>query len=552
MVPVLKALGCGHARTLAGRAVLVCLIWRLLHMLLRGETFGGNDRYQDSPDTQLTILQPNETGLPAVARTTNNNDKSSGGQNDLDHGKHWNSTAVDAFSEQDCTFWSGPNKTRRSRYCTRRCSSSVINFRNTTEEGRWCRKKCPSNCEWFPLERKDRFPTVEDRVKLYMHHWYHPCKQQFKYTRDDSGPYPILRVRGDDFSNETIFDAVIDADKMLLLDRPFLEDCARSRRDLRREKRFRTPALSTSKYIFKRESLRTYCSSVQDLVEINDQLNAKYVRSTPLVSSFGDIMAIDRNNNRVPLIGKWRKAMTRQELERLTSTSHCQDHDLKAETAPVIWKLESIRHWDPIEPSILEDTAWEKKKASVTWRGAFTGRAHHKTSDSKKTELEHCRQNQRCSFVLDHANSKLIDAGLDSTVGLISDVVSGVNITKGRLSMADIQCHKVIISLEGNDVASGLKWSLMSQSVVLMPTPTRTSWAMEELLEPWVHYIPMNDDGSNAEEMVQWVIDNDQKAKLIAQRATLFMYDLLYHPDAERENGEVNEEIVRRYQEWWL
>ena len=118
--------------------------------------------------------------------------------------------------------------------------------------------------------------------------------------------------------------------------------------------------------------------------------------------------------------------------------------------------------------------------------------------------------------------------------------------------MAEIQSHKVIISFEGNDVASGLKWSLLSQSVVLMPMPTRTSWAMEELLEPWVHYIPMNDDGSNAEEMVQWVIDNDQKAKLIAQRATLFIYDLLYHPDAESENREVNEEIVRRYQAWWL
>jgi Glycosyl transferase family 90 len=168
------------------------------------------------------------------------------------------------------------------------------------------------------------------------------------------------------------------------------------------------------------------------------------------------------------------------------------------------------------------------------------------------TELEHCQENQRCRFVWDHANSKLIDAGIEFTVGFISDIVSGVNITKERLSMAEIQSHKVIISFEGNDVASGLKWSLLSQSVVLMPMPTRTSWAMEELMEPWVHYIPMNDDGSNAEEMVQWVIDNDQKAKLIAQRATLFIYDLLYHPDAESENREVNEEIVRRYQAWWL
>ena len=78
------------------------------------------------------------------------------------------------------------------------------------------------------------------------------------------------------------------------------------------------------------------------------------------------------------------------------------------------------------------------------------------------------------------------------------------------------------------------------------------SSAMEELLEPWKHYIPMNENGTNAEEMVQWVIDNDQKAKQISQRATLFMHDLLYHPDSEREEREVKEEIIWRYQELWL
>jgi hypothetical protein len=39
---------------------------------------------------------------------------------------------------------------------------------------------------------------------------------------------------------------------------------------------------------------------------------------------------------------------------------------------------------------------------------------------------------------------------------------------------------------EGNGVASGLKWALLSQSVVLMPPPKHTSWDMEKLLEPLV------------------------------------------------------------------
>lgn len=114
-----------------------------------------------------------------------------------------------------------------------------------------------------------------------------------------------------------------------------------------------------------------------------------------------------------------------------------------------------------------------------------------------------------------------------------------------------VQKIKVIISFEGNDVASGLKWMLQSQSVVLMPPPTRTSWAMEELLQPWIHYIPMLQDGSNAEEMVQWVIKNDEKARKIAERATLFMYDMVYHPDAIEDDKEITLEMAKRYRALW-
>ena len=40
-------------------------------------------------------------------------------------------------------------------------------------------------------------------------------------------------------------------------------------------------------------------------------------------------------------------------------------------------------------------------------------------------------------------------------------------------------------------MASGLKWMLFSNSVVFMAPPTKTSWAMEEKLVPYVHYIPL-------------------------------------------------------------
>jgi len=74
---------------------------------------------------------------------------------------------------------------------------------------------------------------------------------------------------------------------------------------------------------------------------------------------------------------------------------------------------------------------------------------------------------------------------------------------------------------------------------------------MEELLQPWVHYIPMYPNGSNAEEMVQWALDHEKDAKRIAERATLFMYDLVYHPDAEEDDRIIRKEIARRYRNLW-
>jgi hypothetical protein len=74
---------------------------------------------------------------------------------------------------------------------------------------------------------------------------------------------------------------------------------------------------------------------------------------------------------------------------------------------------------------------------------------------------------------------------------------------------------------------------------------------MEELLEPWVHYVPMFPNGSNAENMVHWVLDHEQEARKIAERATLFIHDLLYHPDAVTDERQVKHEIVRRYRAFW-
>ena len=116
------------------------------------------------------------------------------------------------------------------------------------------------------------------------------------------------------------------------------------------------------------------------------------------------------------------------------------------------------------------------------------------------------------------------------------------------MNMKELLEYKAIIMLEGHDVATGLKWALCSKSVVLTQWPVKyTSWAMEELLEPWVHFIPINENLTDIEEKMQWIIDHDEDAQKIAHRGSLWMKDLMFHPDSESDSQEVFDEMARRY-----
>ena len=415
--------------------------------------------------------------------------------------------------------------------------------------------------DWHPRERTDRFPNVEERVKHYMSNWYLPpchADQLLAHRIETVDEWPRAYIQSATNSeNHTVeLDSVVDADVMFLLTRDAIFDCARTIPEMERQGK-----LYTASRVKKRINLQSYCSEMLGLVDYMNGLDAftprEFRQATPVVAQFGDNHA-EPTHPLIPVIAKWRPATTVTELHKVTdSAKQCIEGPTRDPLnttvrmyegiSPIIWKLEMCRHWDPMDFARRVDTHWHEKKLGALWRGDLTGRHIQGSTDEQV-----CFGNQRCRFVFDHRDSKLIDAGLsDGLNWLKHGNISGVSVIKNRVTMQEIQQYKVIISLEGNDVASGLKWSLLSESVVLMPPPTRTSWAMEELLEPWVHYIPMFPNGSNAEQMIQWVGDNDEKAQRISERGRLFMYDLLYHPDAAREEREVKAEIARRYRALW-
>lgn len=321
-------------------------------------------------------------------------------------------------------------------------------------------------------------------------------------------------------------------------------------------------------------------------------------------------------NPRIPVIQKTRNSMSRSELLSITDVSKhtCYKngerrtpkynptikHDKymvheyqQFHLEPIIFKLNVQRHYANVFHLIrnIKPIQWEEKRNSACFRGALTGRY----PPMKLYELnqlsayDRCQLLPRCYFTYIHRTSTLIDAKLtkipiDKNIPISWDVHQGnanssdtstgeeggkhMDLMGDPLSIEEMLQYKAIVILQGNDVSSGLKWALFSNSVVMMPIPTVTSWAMEEWLIPWVHYVPIevypvrndtksggNDNGDNsmihtmtdAEEKMQWIINNDSRAKEIAHAGKLWMADLLLHPRANTDEIEIFDEMAQRY-----
>lgn len=161
----------------------------------------------------------------------------------------------------------------------------------------------------------------------------------------------------------------------------------------------------------------------------------------------------------------------------------------------VILKLEKSRHF----MFVKYDKPFQEKKNMLIWRGVTA---------NKTKSREH-----RVKFMEMYFNNPVCDLGKINEGG-------GPDIWKrGKLTIDQHLEYKFILSLEGNDVASNLKWVMSSNSIAVMPKPKYETWFMEGTLLPDYHYIEIKDDYSDLEEKINLYIQNTDKALDIIKNA---------------------------------
>ncbi|MGX9986754.1 glycosyl transferase family 90 [Soonwooa purpurea] len=90
---------------------------------------------------------------------------------------------------------------------------------------------------------------------------------------------------------------------------------------------------------------------------------------------------------------------------------------------------------------------------------------------------------------------------------------------KPKISIDEHLKYKFILSLEGNDVATNLKWIMSSNSIAVAPSLKMETWYMEGTLVPNQHYIQIAEDYSDLEERLEYFTENSSEALSIIEEA---------------------------------
>lgn len=159
----------------------------------------------------------------------------------------------------------------------------------------------------------------------------------------------------------------------------------------------------------------------------------------------------------------------------------------------ILLNLNKVRHFVFVQ----DPYKWEEKQTKVIFRGACHGKPQRETF---------------LRTYVDHPLFSIRDTATDSTLP---------EAWRQRKPMAlyDHLQYRYIMALEGNDVASNLKWVMSSNSIAVMPRPTCETWFMEGRLVADYHYIEIKPDFSDIVEKIEYYEAHPDEAKAIIVHA---------------------------------
>jgi len=158
----------------------------------------------------------------------------------------------------------------------------------------------------------------------------------------------------------------------------------------------------------------------------------------------------------------------------------------------VLMKMDKVRHFIFVKDAI----PFADKLPAAIFRGKVSGKK------------------ERIDFMQRYFGSAICNCG-----DVSRDKKMPVEWQTPKLTIQEHLRYRYIMALEGNDVASNLKWIMSSNSIAVMPRPTCETWFMEGTLVANYHYIEIQSDFSDLEERLQYYNTHMDEAEAIIEHA---------------------------------
>jgi hypothetical protein len=127
------------------------------------------------------------------------------------------------------------------------------------------------------------------------------------------------------------------------------------------------------------------------------------------------------------------------------------------------------------------------------------------------------RQEHRFKFLEKYINHPMCN------IGMINKRDDRLHLYKDKITIDEHLNYKFVLCLEGNDVATNLKWVMSSNSLAITPELVYETWFMEGTLIPDFHFVKIKNDYSDLQEKMEYYINYPDKALEIIKNANTYV-----------------------------
>ncbi|PIS00777.1 MAG: hypothetical protein COT84_05570 [Chlamydiae bacterium CG10_big_fil_rev_8_21_14_0_10_35_9] len=178
----------------------------------------------------------------------------------------------------------------------------------------------------------------------------------------------------------------------------------------------------------------------------------------------------------------------------------------------VLWEISDMsREWISKSIKWSKQYPWEVKKACAFFRGASTG-----IFDPNQFDFANDRVR---AVIFSHKHPHLADVAFN--VVFQPELMNFLNSIRSCVAGAAIYDHykyKYLLDIDGNySTSTRCRWILLSNSTLVKVMSQKSQWYYKAL-EPWVHFVPVEQDLADLEKHLNFLISNDTLAKEIADQ----------------------------------